>query len=219
MLLSRVKIALSSFALSQFNKYWTTDLGGIPVRWFPASWTLRERKQREKFQAVIHDIPEDMTMATLWTDRKPCNFLMTCGASSFKIIQTSKGRRKLVGYFENWETTLKALDTPQAFVTDGNELKWCRHSIPNFKKAQTKMKTKNTLDKKKSGNTGKVPVSNQSAKKDNTKSSKTVSKNNNKEKKNPNTQKKAKNSSKKKGRNKDNKEVLAEILTLLQKLV
>ncbi|CAB4407276.1 unnamed protein product [Rhizophagus irregularis] len=28
----RVKIALSSFALSQFNKFWTTDLGGIPVR-------------------------------------------------------------------------------------------------------------------------------------------------------------------------------------------
>ncbi|CAB4404636.1 unnamed protein product [Rhizophagus irregularis] len=48
----RVKIALSSFALPQFNKYWTTDLGGIPVRWFPASWTLRERKQREKFQRI-----------------------------------------------------------------------------------------------------------------------------------------------------------------------
>ncbi|PKY47293.1 hypothetical protein RhiirA4_462424 [Rhizophagus irregularis] len=56
---------------------------------------------------------------------------MTCGASLFKIIQTSKKRRKLVGYFENWETTLKALDTPQAFVPDGNELKWCRHSIQN----------------------------------------------------------------------------------------
>ncbi|RGB31059.1 hypothetical protein C1646_764522 [Rhizophagus diaphanus] len=27
-----------------FNNNWTTDLGGIPVRWFPASWTLRERK-------------------------------------------------------------------------------------------------------------------------------------------------------------------------------
>ncbi|CAB4427838.1 unnamed protein product [Rhizophagus irregularis] len=32
---------------------WTTDLGGIPVRWFPARWTLKERKQREKFQATI----------------------------------------------------------------------------------------------------------------------------------------------------------------------
>ncbi|CAB4411336.1 unnamed protein product [Rhizophagus irregularis] len=51
-------------------------------------------------------------MATLWQDRKPCEFLMQSGASAFKIIQTSKGRRKLVGYFENWETTLKALDSP-----------------------------------------------------------------------------------------------------------
>ncbi|CAB4432324.1 unnamed protein product [Rhizophagus irregularis] len=195
----RVKIALSSFALPQFNKCWTTDLGGIPVRWFPASWTLRERKQREKFQAIIHDIPEDMTMATLWTDRKPCNFLMICGANSFKIIQTSKGRRKLVAYFENWETTLKALNTPQPFVPDGAELKWCRHSIPNLKKAR-KPKTKNTLDKKKSDNSGKVPVSNQPKKKDNTKSSKKVSKNNNQEKNHPNTQKKAKNSSKKKAK-------------------
>ncbi|EXX52130.1 hypothetical protein RirG_255770 [Rhizophagus irregularis DAOM 197198w] len=97
----RVKTALSSFAFFQFKKYWTSDLGGIPVRWFPASWTLRERKQCEKFQAVIHDISEYMTMAILWMDRKPCEFLMKCGASSFKIIQTSKGRRKLVAYFEN----------------------------------------------------------------------------------------------------------------------
>ncbi|GBC44370.2 hypothetical protein GLOIN_2v1871772 [Rhizophagus irregularis DAOM 181602=DAOM 197198] len=118
----RVKIALSSFALPQFNKYWTTDLGGIPVRWFPASWTLRERKQREKFQAIIHDIPEDMTMATLWMDRKPCEFLMKCGASSFKF-----------------------------FVPDGKELKWCRHSIPTLKKAQNKPKAKNTPNPKKSG--------------------------------------------------------------------
>ncbi|RGB35345.1 hypothetical protein C1646_759426 [Rhizophagus diaphanus] len=66
-----------------------THLGGIPVRWFPASWTLQERKQREKFQAVIHDILEDMTMATLWKDRKPTEFLTKCGASSFKLIQTS----------------------------------------------------------------------------------------------------------------------------------
>ncbi|PKK61462.1 hypothetical protein RhiirC2_760692, partial [Rhizophagus irregularis] len=82
-------------------------------------------------------------MATLWMDRKPNEFLMKCGASSFKIIQTSKGRRKLVAYFENWETTLRALDTPQFFVSDGKELKW----------SQRKLKTKNTPDTKKSGKT------------------------------------------------------------------
>ncbi|GBC11997.2 hypothetical protein GLOIN_2v1871772 [Rhizophagus irregularis DAOM 181602=DAOM 197198] len=183
----RVKIALSSFALPQFNKYWTTDLGGIPVRWFPASWTLRERKQREKFQAVIHDIPEDMTMVTLWMDCKPCEFLMKCGASSFKVIQTSKRRRKLVAYFENWETTLRALDTPQFFVPDGK-------SDKNLECKQPKKKDKPTSSKK-------------------------VPKNNNQEEKHLKSQKKAKNTSKIKGGNKDNKAVLAEILTLLQKLV
>ncbi|GBC43679.2 hypothetical protein GLOIN_2v1641446 [Rhizophagus irregularis DAOM 181602=DAOM 197198] len=126
-------------------------------------------------------------MATLWMDRKPCEFLMKCGASSFKIIQTSKGRRKLVAYFENWETTLRALDTPQFFVPDG--------------------KSDNNLDR------------NQPKKKDNSISSKKVSKSNNQEEKHPNTQKKTKNSLKKKSNNKDNKAVLAEILTLLQKLV
>ncbi|GET65441.1 hypothetical protein GLOIN_2v1641446 [Rhizophagus irregularis DAOM 181602=DAOM 197198] len=94
-----------------------------------------------------------MTMATLWMDRKPCEFLMKCGASSFKIIQTSKGRRKL----------------------------------PKKKDKSTSLK--------------KVP------------------KNNNQEEKHPKNQKKAKNTLKIKGGNKDNKAVLAEILTLLQKLV
>ncbi|GBC21264.1 hypothetical protein GLOIN_2v1871772 [Rhizophagus irregularis DAOM 181602=DAOM 197198] len=215
----RVKIALSSFALPQFNKYWTTDLGDIPVRWFPASWTLQERKQREKFQAVIHDILEDMTMATLWMDRKPCEFLMKCGASSFKVIQTSKGRRKLVAYFEDWETTLRALDTPQFFVPDGKELKWCRHSIPTLKKAQNKPKAKNTPNPKKSGKSDKNLDSKQPKKKDKPTSLKIVPKNNNQEEKNLKNQKKAKNTSKIKGGNKDNKAVLAEILTLLQRLV
>ncbi|PKK62157.1 hypothetical protein RhiirC2_790784 [Rhizophagus irregularis] len=169
-----------------FNKYWTTDL---PVRWFPASWTLRERKQREKFKTVIHDIPEDMTMATLWMDCKPCEFLMKCGASTFKIIQTSKGWRKLVAYFENWETTLRALDMPQFFVPDGKELKWCQHFNPTLKKAQRKLKAKNTPNTKKSG--GEIPEYSEEGKE----------------------------ILKEKGNNKDNKAVLAEILTLLQKLV
>ena len=81
------------------------------------------------------------------------------GANSFKIIQTSKGRRKLVVYFKNWETTLKALDTSQVFLPIGKELKW-------LKKAQHKLKAKNTPNKKKSGKTGKISDSNQLKKKD-----------------------------------------------------
>ncbi|PKK58268.1 hypothetical protein RhiirC2_823458, partial [Rhizophagus irregularis] len=203
--------------LPQFNKYWTTDLGGIPVRWFPASWTLRERKQREKFQAVIHDIPENMTMATLWMDRKPNEFLIRSGASAFKIIQTSKGKRKLVGYFKNWETTLKVLDSLPVTLPLGKELKWCRHSIPNLKKAY-KPKTKNTQDTKTSGKTGNVLASNKSKKKDKVPSS-SLNKSKDNQLKVLYTQKKAKNTSKSKDRDKGNQVVLAEILSLLRRLV
>ncbi|PKC56027.1 hypothetical protein RhiirA1_429333, partial [Rhizophagus irregularis] len=65
---------------------------------------------------------------------------MKCGASSFKIIQTSKGRRKLVAYFENWETTLRALNT---------------HSFSYLMKTQSKPKAKNTLNTNKSGKSDK----------------------------------------------------------------
>ncbi|RGB23775.1 hypothetical protein C1646_676863 [Rhizophagus diaphanus] len=151
-------------------------------------------------------------MANLWIDRKPTEFLTKCSASSFKIIQTSKERRKLVAYFENWETTLKALDTPQIFMD--KELKWYQHSIPNLKKALHKPKAKNTLNKKKSGKTGTVSDSNQSKKKDKPQSSTKVSKNNN-QLKNPEVQKKAKNISKKKDGNKAKDKISAKTSLLL----
>ncbi|POG68824.1 hypothetical protein GLOIN_2v1777795 [Rhizophagus irregularis DAOM 181602=DAOM 197198] len=100
-----VKIVLNSFTLSQFNKFWMTDLG-------------------------------EMTIATLWNDRKLTAFLTLCGASTFKIIQTSKGKRKLV-----------ALNTPQVFLNTNKELKWCQHSVPTLKKKH-KQKAKNTPNKK-----------------------------------------------------------------------
>ncbi|EXX50308.1 hypothetical protein GLOIN_2v1871772 [Rhizophagus irregularis DAOM 181602=DAOM 197198] len=119
-------------------------------------------------------------MAILWMDYKPCEFLMKCGVSSFKVIQTSKERRKLVAYFKNWETTLRALDTPQFFVPNGSkELKWCQHSISTLKKAQCKPKAKNTPNTKKSGKSDKNLDRNQPKKKDKLASLKKVSKNNN----------------------------------------
>ncbi|PKB94833.1 hypothetical protein RhiirA5_437948 [Rhizophagus irregularis] len=57
-------------------------------------------------------------------------------ASTFKIIQTSKGKRKLV-----------ALNTPQVFLNTNKELKWCQHSVPTLKKKH-KQKAKNTPNKK-----------------------------------------------------------------------
>ncbi|GET64409.1 hypothetical protein GLOIN_2v1834849 [Rhizophagus irregularis DAOM 181602=DAOM 197198] len=83
----RLKIELNSLRLTQFegndDPVWTTDLGGIPVRWFPARWTLKERKQREKFQATIRKIPESMTIAALWKDHCPHSFLSAIKDNQF----------------------------------------------------------------------------------------------------------------------------------------
>ncbi|PKK69272.1 hypothetical protein RhiirC2_781220 [Rhizophagus irregularis] len=138
-------------------------------------------------------------MATLWADRKLTTFLTTCGASAFKILQTSKGKRKL----------------------NSLELKWCRHSLPTLKKAPTKQKAKNVPDKKlgkitqQSGNVNlkkKYLKSSTSAKKQ-AKSTKDLLKD-------PKSQKsKSNKKSRNKGGNKDNTVVLAEILSLLRKLV
>uniref|UniRef100_U9UPY3 Uncharacterized protein n=1 Tax=Rhizophagus irregularis (strain DAOM 181602 / DAOM 197198 / MUCL 43194) TaxID=747089 RepID=U9UPY3_RHIID len=160
-------------------------------------------------------------MATLWADRKPQLFLTMCGASAFKIIQTSKGKRKLVGYFENWEATLKALGTLQAFRENSPELKWCRHSLPTLKKAPTKQKAKNVPDKKPGKTT--QQSGNVNLKKKDQKSSTSAKKQAKSTKdplKDPKSQKsKSNKKSRDKGGNKDNMVVLAEILSLLRKLV
>jgi hypothetical protein len=129
----RLKIELSTFRLAQFevneNPAWTTDLGGIPVRWFPARWTLKERKQREKFQATIRKIPDSMTYTALWIDRLPHTFLSSVrGLKSFRIIQTARGERKLIGYFEKWVDMRNALDNQ--FVWDHQNLSWNRYEPP-----------------------------------------------------------------------------------------
>ncbi|PKC54860.1 hypothetical protein RhiirA1_476558 [Rhizophagus irregularis] len=131
----QVKIALSSFSLPQFNKYWMTDL-------------------EEELMIV--------TLWVLWVDCKPCEFLMQCSASSFKVIQTSKGRRKLVGYFKNWETTLKALNAAPVTLPSGKvsicnkpkkkdkvpSLKPNKQNNNQLKASHVQKKAKNTLKSK-----------------------------------------------------------------------
>ncbi|GBB87064.1 hypothetical protein RclHR1_13520006 [Rhizophagus clarus] len=47
------------------NKSWMAPLNALPVRWFLASWSLKERKERERYQVVIEHPPEDMNTTTL----------------------------------------------------------------------------------------------------------------------------------------------------------
>ncbi|RGB31130.1 hypothetical protein C1646_764454 [Rhizophagus diaphanus] len=72
----------------------------------------QRKKTTREFQATIHKLPDSMSLATLWTDHRPHSFLSQIkGLKSFKIIQTARGERKLVGYFEKWEDMRNVLNT------------------------------------------------------------------------------------------------------------
>ncbi|GET64539.1 hypothetical protein GLOIN_2v1773465 [Rhizophagus irregularis DAOM 181602=DAOM 197198] len=116
-------------------------------------------------------------MATLWADRKPQSFLTTCGASVFKIIQTSKA-----------PTKQKAKNVPDKKPRKPTQ----QSGNVNLKKKDQKSST----SAKKQAKSTKDPL------------------------KDPKSQKsKSNKKSRDKGGNKDNMVVLAEILSLLRKLV
>src|SRR5277367_4869924 len=92
------------------------------VRWFPASWSLLERKERERFQAVLYNIPDSLTMAAL--DLDP-TLITSVGAMAFKIIQLADKSRKLVGYFATWNAVQQARACTPSWG-DVN-LEWKRH--------------------------------------------------------------------------------------------
>ncbi|RGB26680.1 hypothetical protein C1646_770132 [Rhizophagus diaphanus] len=84
---------------------------------------------------VINKSKKEMMISTLWADHAPTDFLKTSCARSFKIIQTGKGKRKLMAYFENWKTVRRVIENSQVFSPSGKELKWCQYFSPNLKKS------------------------------------------------------------------------------------
>jgi hypothetical protein len=218
----RIKIELTSFKFAQFEgtypTVWTTDLGGIPVRWFNARWNLRERKQREKFQAVVRNLPDTINLQSLWHDRHPHEAIVKSGLKSFKIIQNARTKdRKLIGYFESWDIMRAALDTP--FNYEGLTLPWSRSDPP---KQQRKVDDKSTSTKV----AGSKPKGALKTTKANTSSTK-VSRSKNSAKTNKSTKKLKKDESKKskkdkksdKSRKGSKEELLAGILDALRKLI
>ncbi|GBB95635.1 hypothetical protein RclHR1_25810001 [Rhizophagus clarus] len=132
---AKVRLISNHECLKAYNGgEWTVGLSGILVRWFPASWNLSERKQRDKFQAVITDIPADMTESTLFPNSTPSKFVAESGMKSFKVIKESSGQRKLIGYFATWDQASKCISTPQLW--NDVSFSWCRYSSPKlgFKK-------------------------------------------------------------------------------------
>ncbi|CAB4416855.1 unnamed protein product [Rhizophagus irregularis] len=125
--------------------FWTAPFGGMPVRWFPASWTLKQCKERERFQAVVIDIPKSITNNVVYNAENPTQSMLSQldGALAFKIIQ-DRGRRKLIMYFDTWASLDKALNTEFNF----EEFKgvWTRYFSPtlNWPRNKPPKKTNST---------------------------------------------------------------------------
>jgi hypothetical protein len=107
-----VQIDLCEQALAQWETgAWTAPFGapGVKViRWFPAHWTLQQRKERERFQAVVTDILDSLTTSVLFPDNPDLSPILYTGCKSVKIVKDGS-TRKLIAYFENWATLDKAI--------------------------------------------------------------------------------------------------------------
>ncbi|GBB90977.1 hypothetical protein RclHR1_18050002 [Rhizophagus clarus] len=135
---ARVRLTLNHNCLKAYNNGdWTVSLSSIPVRWFPAAWSLSEWKQHEKFQAAITNIPADMTIESLFSEgtsgsfhqRKQSSILQNCSRTG-------------------WQT----------------ELTWCKHSTPSFRSPRRQPKAtgsgSNSSSSKKAGSSPVVTGSN-----------------------------------------------------------
>ena len=107
------------------NNQWTIIIDGMALRWFPGDWTLKERKRRSEFCAVIEDSPAGLTTEALIQDQI---FLLRFGVKSYKILRLPNNKAKFLAYFENFDACRAALHTP-TFHLFGEERKW---TMDNF---------------------------------------------------------------------------------------
>ncbi|CAB5389180.1 unnamed protein product [Rhizophagus irregularis] len=156
---------------------------------------------------LVYDIPipDSMTLAALWTDRRPHSFLSAIkGLKSFKIVQTARGEHKLLGFFERWVDMRTALENQ--VIWENYNLSWNRHAPPTQPtRSHGDRANKNRNRTSRSQKTEKTQQNSKNSKK---KPEETTSKK-------PNGQKNKKDKSCSKSKDK----VLAEILDLLRKLV
>ncbi|GBB91298.1 hypothetical protein RclHR1_01850008 [Rhizophagus clarus] len=112
------------------DRLWIAPLGPVVVRWFPASWSLKERKERERFQAVVQGPPDSFTADALAVKEHLTNFINPLHIKAFKEVKNPDSTRKMIAYFESWED-LQNILSKESFW-DGAKLSWCRHTVPSF---------------------------------------------------------------------------------------
>ncbi|PKY57085.1 hypothetical protein RhiirA4_428726 [Rhizophagus irregularis] len=93
---------------------WWQKLDGQYVRWFPGHWKLKDRKERERFQAKLH-IPSDAPDEKFanFQNGKPLDVFMqkTLRGKSCSAYM-EKGNKFLTIYFESQKDLHQALEIP-----------------------------------------------------------------------------------------------------------
>ncbi|GES84239.1 hypothetical protein GLOIN_2v1765605 [Rhizophagus clarus] len=121
---------MHAFDTWERDHLWIAPLGPVVVRWFPASWSLKERKERERFQAVVQGPPDSFTADALAVKEHLTNFINPLHIKAFKEVKNPDSTRKMIAYFESWED-LQNILSKESFW-DGAKLSWCRHTVPSF---------------------------------------------------------------------------------------
>ena len=138
-----VSIDLNEAALGLWNEgVWTTPLGGLPVRWFPATWDLKQRKERERFQAVVMDIPDSITTKILYPEDNPAHSILS--PLGCKVVQ-DKGRCKLITYYNSWADLDKIINTNLSLQEFTGV--WKRYYAPSLNKPRNRFPKKDLKQK------------------------------------------------------------------------
>ncbi|CAB4433784.1 unnamed protein product [Rhizophagus irregularis] len=73
-----VSIDFNEWALRNWNNgIWTALFRGISVQWFPAFWSLKQHKERERFQAVVMDVPKLVTNNIVYNAENPTQSMLS----------------------------------------------------------------------------------------------------------------------------------------------
>ncbi|RIA81759.1 hypothetical protein C1645_836463, partial [Glomus cerebriforme] len=84
--------SLIKATLRKQDKYYT--LGSMIVRWFPGDWTLEMRKERLHHQAVIRNLPDDLTELKIYME---VDATINNPFKSIKIVKDNKEKREKAG--------------------------------------------------------------------------------------------------------------------------
>ncbi|GBB93092.1 hypothetical protein RclHR1_21050001 [Rhizophagus clarus] len=126
------------------------------------SVSTRVQKKYQTARAAITNIPEDMTIESLFPKGTSGPFINESNLQSFKIVQEQDGTRILIGYFTTWEALSYRLAKNQMWKQ--TELAWCKHSTPSFRSSRRQPKTivsgSNSFSFKKAGSSLVVTGSN-----------------------------------------------------------